>query len=409
MTSLFYADISLGQTISWESLIEEISEETSYSPICKNDSYYEVFKQLVISLLIGEKICLLDSDYPEGEVEKLLNCDEYKSKSINWEADHKLPSSKNDLISEIRKTKDSWKIDLYTSGTTGTPKKITHRFHSLTRNVKLGDHHKNDVWGLAYNPTHMAGIQVFFQAVLNGNSIIRLFALQNEDIFYQIKSNSITHISATPSFYKLLWPCNEVFSSVIRITSGGEKFSQTVINQLQSIFPNAKISNIYASTEIGALFSSENDTFSIPEKLVNLVKIENNELIVHRSLVEGSNNEEWFKTGDLVEITNDTPIQFKFVARDNEIINIGGYNVNPIEIEEILIQQEGIKDVIVFAKQNPVFGNILMCELVAIKNDISEKQLRSFLQSRVQEYKIPRIFKFVDKISKTRTGKTKRN
>ncbi len=106
-----------------------------------------------------------------------------------------------ELIEKLRNISDDWKVTLYTSGTTGIPKKVTHNFNSITRFVKISERNTNSIWGFAYNPTHMAGIQVFFQALLNGNAIVRLFGLSANEIHREINENFITHISATPTFY----------------------------------------------------------------------------------------------------------------------------------------------------------------------------------------------------------------
>lgn len=79
-------------------------------------------------------------------------------------------------------------MTLFTSGTTGLPKSVSHSFASITRQVKKSERHINDIWGFAFNPTHMAGLQVFFQALLNKNSIIRLFGLDTKEIIREIKN-----------------------------------------------------------------------------------------------------------------------------------------------------------------------------------------------------------------------------
>ena len=91
------------------------------------------------------------------------------------------------------------------------------------------------------------------------------------------------------------------------------------------------------------------------------------------------------------------------------MINVGGYKVNPGEVEETIRKIEGIQNVRVFAKSNSVLGNIICCEVVKTSDEIDEVSIRSFLQSKLQEFKIPRIIKFTDKISTTRTGKIKRS
>jgi len=257
----------------------------------------------------------------------------------------------------------------------------------------------------------MAGIQVFFQALLNGNSIVRLFGLDTKDIYTEITNNGITHISATPTFYRLLLPCNETFPSVERITSGGEKFNEKTFKQLNQVFPNAKITNVYASTEAGTLFASQNDIFSVRPEYESLIHIENNELLIHRSLMgsTGTNVDEWYNTGDVIEIVSQKPLKFRFVNRKSEMINVGGYKVNPLEVEEAILTLSGINNVRVYSKSNSVLGNIICCEVVTNSSQITESSVRTFLQSKIQEFKIPRIIRFVDELTTTRTGKLKRN
>ncbi|MCS7073714.1 MAG: AMP-binding protein, partial [Bacteroidia bacterium] len=277
--------------------------------------------------------------------------------------------------------------------------------------VKVSEHNKKSIWGFAYNPTHMAGIQVFFQALLNGNSVIRLFGINVKDIYNEIDNNGITHISATPTFYRLLLPCDKTFPTVERITSGGEKFNEKTFKQLNQVFPNSKITNVYASTEAGTLFASQNDIFSVRPEYESLIHIENNELLIHRSLMgnTGTNVDEWYNTGDVIEIVSKNPLKFRFVNRKSEMINVGGYKVNPLEVEEAILALTGIKNVRVYSKSNSVLGNIICCEVVTNSNQITESSIRAFLQSKIQEFKIPRVIRFVEELTTTRTGKLKRN
>jgi len=76
-------------------------------------------------------------------------------------SEKRLSTRFRDIFELIKAGAKSWKIGLYTSGTTGRPKKVYHTFASLTRNVKTGDKYADNVWAFAYNPTHVAGVQVF--------------------------------------------------------------------------------------------------------------------------------------------------------------------------------------------------------------------------------------------------------
>lgn len=412
MTTVFLKDLQSDLVATWEFLINDINNSSIYNPYCKSSNYYTVFRQIILSMLIGEEIILLDSDFTESELIKLTGHTEYLEFNTRIKKNEKpLVSSKDDLIQKLSNTSEEWRMTLFTSGTTGIPKKVKHSFNSITRFVKVSERNKNSVWGFAYNPTHMAGIQVLFQALLNGNSIIRLFGLNNTDIFDELKNQGVTHISATPTFYKLLLPSSEVFQSVKRVTSGGEKFNERIVMQLNQTFPNAKITNVYASTEVGTLVASENDIFSVREEFERLIRIENNELLVHRDLMAETEVEidEWYNTGDIIEALSHKPLKFRFLNRKNDLINVGGYKVNPLEVEEAILALKGVANTRVYSKPNSILGNLICCEVVASDDNITESQLRAFLQSKIQEYKIPRIIRMVDEISTTRTGKLKRN
>jgi acyl-coenzyme A synthetase/AMP-(fatty) acid ligase len=410
--NLFLKDSEQGIFISWKKLIDDVNESPTYNPYCRSGDYYKVFKHIIISMIIGREVILLDSDFTDSELIKLTGNSEYKefTQSVD-KVSSPILLNKERLIKKLRNTSDDWKITLFTSGTTGIPKKVTHNFSSITRFVKISEQNANNIWGFAYSPTHMAGIQVFLQALVNGNTIVRLFGLTPKEIHREIKECSVTNISATPTFYRLLLPCEETFQLITRITSGGEKFNEKTVTQLKGVFPNAKITNVYALTEAGTLFASDNDIFSVKPKFENFIRVENGELLIHSSLMGDSdiNIKDWYSTGDLIEIISEKPLKFRFMSRKSDMINVGGYKVNPLEVEEAILFLSGIKNVRVYSKSNSVLGNIVCCEIVSDNNQMSESSIRTFLQSKIQEFKIPRIIRFVDELSTTRTGKIKRN
>ena len=410
MKKIFYAEPDTGFEKTYADLIQDIGNATIYNSYCKSSSFYEVFKHIVFSLVLGKEIILLDADFSKEEVAKLVGdastLDVHKSVNPNRLTDFE------SLIKCIEKNKDKWSITIFTSGTTGLPKKVSHSFESITRTVQTSEKHVDDIWGFAYNPTHMAGLQVFFQAFLNQNTIVRLFQYERKKIFQAIDQYNITHISSTPTFYRLLLPIEQLFNNVLRLTSGGEKFDKQTLEQLKLMFPSAKITNVYASTEAGTLFASKDEIFKLKVKWNHLVKIEQGELLVHRQLMGLFDNkqieDDWYNTGDLVEVLSENPLSFKFISRNSEMINVGGYKVNPNEIEDIIRSIKGVQDVFVYGKSNKVIGNIVCCDVIKEDNSLTELQILNFLRGKIQEFKIPRIIKFVDKLEITRTGKVSR-
>ena len=185
-----------------------------------------------------------------------------------------------------------------------------------------------------------------------------------------------------------------------------------IIPELKKIFPEAKFLNLYGSTEAGTLLSAEDDIFTVKEGMEGQIRIEANQIHVHRDLLGSFAgypvDDDWYATGDMVEVVSEEPLRFRILHRDNDLINVGGYKVNPAEVEAALRALDGVHDARVYAQANSVMENIVCCDLVPAGTAISEKEIRQQLAEALQAFKIPRIFTFVENLDQTRTGKLKR-
>jgi acyl-coenzyme A synthetase/AMP-(fatty) acid ligase len=293
-----------------------------------------------------------------------------------------------ELKSKIVNSKS--RIRFNTSGTTGNPKKITHDVSFLLNKAKKFP--KSCVWLYTYNKLHMGGVQVLLQALINNDAIIDGYKKDRDYIFNVMKKYEVTNISATPTFYKLLLPFEEQFTKVKRITVGGERTDDKTIEIINEMFPNAKVNNIYATTEHGAVLFSRNNVFKINDKIM----IKGGVLLVRT----GKNIH--YNTGDLVKMINET--EFVFIGRNTEIVNIGGRNVNPSQIEDIITKHPQVSQAVVYAKNNKLLGNILACKIVS--TEITESEIKTYLKERIKEdYKIPRIINLVDSVLVNKNNK----
>ncbi len=376
----------------------------------ENDTYI-FFVKLIKKIILNHDFFILDSDFSEFEKQDLMFDNQiveilengFSEKSVCFD----------DFLSKIKSSTSQ--ISIFSSGTTGKPKKVIHNIQTLISAVNNKIELQNCVWALAYNPTHIAGIQVFFQAFFNQNTLVDVFGKSRRSIYEVLDKYIITHISATPTFYRLLFPFEREFKEVLRITFGGEKSDIRLYEKLQKLFPNSKVTNIYASTELGTLLYSNSETFTIPDSKKNSILIRENELFVSSTLLGKSDyqytSDGFYKTGDIVEIITYNPLTFKFKSRSGDYVNVGGLKVNIQEIEDVLSSIDGVLIASVEAKSNSILGNILIGFVVSDYSnlELSEKYILTILKNKLQGYKIPRVIKIVEKIEYSRTGKILKN
>jgi len=393
-------------SLSYEEILQEINSSDSYIDCYIYPDLKAFFLNWIFALVNEKNIALMDSDISEKEIAS-------NNLQINQVIKIDTPKQFNSVQELIDSIKNSQsEITLFTSGTTGFTRKFTHPLKNLIRKINVSEERKNDVWGFAFNPTHVAGVQVFFQAILNQNLLVNVFLAPKDFIIDSIKQYKITNLSSTPTFYRLLLPLKESFDSVTKITVGGEKSDSHLISEIEKAFPNGRINNVYGSTETGPLFSSQNDEFFVQEKHIGLIKVVDDELYIHKDLFGKTSQlnliDDFYATGDLIEWIDDDQRKFRFTSRKNELINVGGYKVNPYEVEDELTQHENIRNVRVYGKSNAVLGNIICCDIELHPNsELKEEDVRFFLNGKIQNFKIPRKISFVDKIELTRTGKKK--
>lgn len=396
-----------GIVYSYEQFLEALNKNTMYYRLYKQPDLFLFFINLIKALVNNAPLVLLDSDLNEAEIDGI---DVEKVNVVSPVGENSY-SNLNDVIEAVRSSRSE--ITIFTSGTTGQPKQVVHTVQALIRAVRCGEKYKNQVWGYAYNPTHMAGMQVFFQAFMNQNFLVNVFNKNRADVYSLIENYGITHISATPTFYRLLLPFEKRYERVQRITLGGEKSDTKLYDSIKQIFPNAKINNVYASTEAGTLFAARGDCFQIPEAIRDKFLIRNDELLIHKSLLGKSDtfqfDDDFYHSGDLIEWVDESKGLFRFKSRKNELINVGGYKINPDEIERAILEIEGVQQALVYGKANSILGNVLCADVKLIEGvKLTELEIRNYLKTKLQDFKIPRRIKFVDAFSLTRTGKIKR-
>ena len=91
----------------------------------------------------------------------------------------------------------------------------------------------------------------------------------------------------------------------------------------------------------------------------------------------------------------------------------GGVNVYPAEIEGVLFQHPGVKDVAVVGVPDEKWGEVGVAfvvrreteEKISLKVIEEKAELAAFVEGRLAKYKVPREFVFVDALPRTPYGK----
>lgn len=315
---------------------------------------------------------------------------------------------------------------LATSGTTGEPKLASYTLESLMATAKKDIKRGSDfIWGLSYDINRFAGLQVYLQSIASGSTLVIPNNFQTtKEMIELFITESVNSLSGTPSFWrKLLMEPTHTKIPFKRITLGGEISNQSVLSALEKSYSLARIIHIYASTEAGVGFAVKDkiegfpvDYLSDSKKLPCDLKIKDGILWIKSvngcsCFLKGvldTDLDGFVNTGDKVKIENKRVI---FLGRDSGSINVGGNKVMPEKVEAVLESNTNIMMAKVFAKNNPVLGSIVACE-VTIKKDISyiskkelKKNILSFCRERLEVFEVPVLMKFVESIKINSTGK----
>jgi len=112
----------------------------------------------------------------------------------------------------------------------------------------------------------------------------------------------------------------------------------------------------------------------------------------------------WLLTGDIGYMDEDG--YFYITDRKKELIIVGGFNVFPREIEEVLYAHECVKEAAVIGLPHQYKGEMIKA-FVVLKDGCrtDEEELKKYLRKNLTAYKIPSEIAFVDDLPKNAIGK----
>jgi len=341
---------------------------------------------------------------------------------------------------------------LYTSGTTGKPKGAMLTHHSVlfcssfySNNDEMGTLFTNESKFLIALPIYHCYGQNFglITPIAVGATVILMDKFNTEKVFQAIAEHGVTNFPGVPTMYAYLVngfdPQRHNVKSLKFCKSAGASLSMEIRTAFREKF-GIEINEGFGMTEasaqaiahpvredkqrrdkVGSIgvplrnnmqqteakIVDENDRELPPNEVGELV-IKGDHLMkgywklpeeTARTLRGG-----WLHTGDLARRDEDG--FFYIVDRKKDLIIVGGENVYPREIEEVLYQNDKVLDAAVIGMKDATKGEVVKA-VVALKDgmEATENELIDFCAARLAKFKVPRTIEIRKEMPKSSTGK----
>jgi acyl-CoA synthetase (AMP-forming)/AMP-acid ligase II len=116
---------------------------------------------------------------------------------------------------------------------------------------------------------------------------------------------------------------------------------------------------------------------------------------------------DWFKTGDQGFFDDEGFLYLS--GRTREMINRGGENIAPREVDEALLEHPAVAEAVTFAVPHATLGEDVAAAVVLRPDaDATAKELRQFVGGRLADFKVPRQVLIAKQLPKGSTGKVQR-
>lgn len=293
---------------------------------------------------------------------------------------------------------------LLTSGSTGRPKRVAHTLASLTT-VK-GDQPAR-TWLCPYTPGAYAWWQVVTLALAHpGNDIVFVEPDQLEQWPQLALEHGVTAASGTPTFWRqAIFRSGETMARLPleQVTLGGEPVDQGILDRLHEIYPQARISWIYASSEAGASIAVHDGRAGFPVEWLDRqaegrprLSVVDDELVIE-SPYRAEGMEPDLRTGDRVEVRDGRVLIVGRLASDE--INVGGSKASASAVRTALLDHPSVAWAAVRGRKAPIVGAMVTAEVVLERGaTVTTEELAAWCAERLPEYAVPRRLKILDQI-----------
>lgn len=325
---------------------------------------------------------------------------------------------------------------LYTTGTTGKAKGVmisTEAWNANAENLidRLG--FTSDLLFIVCGPlNHLGSLSKIYPTLMTGGTLYIMESLKNLNAFFSVFELPFTKFATflVPSSIRMLLQVASknlaaVASKIDFIETGAAAITQSDMEALCKVLPHSRLFNTYASTETGIVCSYEFSRYGCVPGLLgkpmkhSSVRIDDQGRVIcsGKTIMSGYagapelaaqvliNGE--IHTSDVGSLDGDGMLHLQ--GRQDDVINVGGYKVNPSEVEEAVSGFDLIADCICIPAQHILLGIVPKLLFVPKQGkEVKPKDIADFLKSHLESYKIPLLYEAVDAIKRTYNGKLNR-
>ena len=342
-------------------------------------------------------------------------------------------------------SKDDTADIVFTTGTTGVAKGVllTHfNIFSSADNINgfIGNGTEEvEVLGLPL--CHSFGLGRLRCTLLKGATLIVLPSFANIKVFFAaIEKYHATGFGMVPAIWAYIRKFSgtriaKYASQIKYIEIGSAAMPIDSKKELCELFPTTRICHHYGLTEASRAAFMEyhacaDDLRTIGKEVSSKVEIrilgedgremstgESGEICIKGNMVmkgyfrpeetAAAHFGEYFRTGD--EGYRAANGNLYLVSRKKEMINVGGKKVSPVEVEDEIMSL-GVEDCAVVGIPDPdgILGEVPKAYILKSGTTLSLDEIKSGIVGKLEPYKIPAAWEWIDSIPKTASGKKQR-
>ena len=335
---------------------------------------------------------------------------------------------------------------LYTTGTTGQSKGVMVSHRALiadAENLIAGQGFSHDLVFIINGPlNHIGSLSKIWPCIILGATILIIEGMKDLNAFFRALDTPPSSFLLPPSsklkFATFFVPATirmilqfapDRLASYAHkldfIESGAAPLPQTDMKRLCELLPHTRLYNTYASTETGIIATyNYNDGRCMANCLGrpmphSKILITPDGLIACQgdTLMSGYVGDPELTATVLRDdtvFTSDVGIldeegMLHLSGRASDVINVGGFKVSPIEVEEAAMASPMVSDCICISASHPVTGRALKLLVVTPSGQkLDKRTLARYLADRLEPYKVPMLYEQVDTIARTYNGKLDR-